>query len=310
MVASVARCIGVACAAIVAGLPLVNGMLATQSITYLGPLSNAAPPYLPLGAFHLTSINPHAGKKPQVIFLGTQIDDSSAIERWAVVKSLGQFGTFSKIRPLTTRYCVATTPPPNGSAPQQPKIDCGHPFQCVFCKVQRGGAASFDLPASKYDSRFVSLAPAELIDRNFKTMAPGDLNASQLALFNRYSRIPGYRAWHDEVWHAVPQLYGMSIENVTQHLPVVAVGGYVDVGANVAFGTDLLTSDRSRYLSFTQVLKVLQTGKAAAPAPDTLVPDVNAEANVVTALICHVDGRKPSKVCDRTVIRSMLKHVK
>jgi hypothetical protein len=288
-----------------AGAPLHN-----ISPTYLGRPTSSKPPFLPLGSFQRAKINPHVRRKPQLIFLGTQIDDSSAIERWALVKALSQFGSLSKVHPLTTRYCVANTPTPNGSAPQQPKIDCGHPIRCVYCKVQRGEAASFDLRTAKYHSPYLSFAAADLIDRNFKTMAAGHLNASQLALFNQYSRLPGYRVWHDEVWHAVPGLYDMSIQDAIQHMPVVAVGDYVDVGANVAFGTDLLSSDRSHYLTFAQVLNALQTGKSANPVPETLVPNVNAEANIVTALICHADGRKPAKVCNRAVIRSMLKHVK
>ena len=85
----------------------------------------------------------------------------------------------------------------------------------------------------------------------------------------------------------------------------------METGSNVAMVTDSSgTLDTTPYLSFAQVQQTLRTGKSVGGAPDTLVSDTNAETNIITALICHADGRKPAKVCNRAVIRSMLKHVK
>jgi hypothetical protein len=39
-----------------------------------------------------------AGSKPELLFIGAQYSPYSAAERWAVVKALGQFGTFSGLR--------------------------------------------------------------------------------------------------------------------------------------------------------------------------------------------------------------------
>lgn len=39
------------------------------------------------------------------------------------------------------------------------------------------------------------------------------------------------------------------------------------------------------------------------------VYDINIESNVTTALICHVDGKRPSAVCGRSVIRGLMRHV-
>jgi hypothetical protein len=44
--------------------------------------------------------------------------------------------------------------------------------------------------------------------------------------------------------------------------------------------------------------------------PPTLISDVSAEANVITALVCHADHMQPKRVCGRAVIRKIVKHVK
>jgi hypothetical protein len=295
---------------------LVTGGIALSetNLTDLGKPSNSASPYLPLGSFRHTSVNPHAGKKPQLVFLGTQVDDNSAIERWAVVKALGEFGTFSAIRTLKTRQCEIAYGVSNAPTPghKHGRLDCNSKVQSGGVGFGRpGGAASFDLRAARFHSPYVALAAAELIDRNLKTKFPTQLTGSQRALFDRYIHLPADRKWHDAVWHAVPLLYeSLTFAHSGRQLPLVAVGGYVETGANVALAADLLSSDRLSYLSFSQILKTLRTGKSVEPASDTLAPDVNAEANMITALVCHADGLKPARVCNRAVIRSMLKHVK
>jgi hypothetical protein len=40
------------------------------------------------------------------------------------------------------------------------------------------------------------------------------------------------------------------------------------------------------------------------------VEDVNAEANIITAFVCHADGHKPVSVCSRPVVKRILKYVK
>jgi hypothetical protein len=50
------------------------------------------------------------------------------------------------------------------------------------------------------------------------------------------------------------------------------------------------------------------TGKD--PAGTHGVEDVNAEASIITALICHADGERPSSVCKRPTIEAILKDVK
>jgi hypothetical protein len=37
---------------------------------------------------------------------------------------------------------------------------------------------------------------------------------------------------------------------------------------------------------------------------------LNAETNIITALICHADGGRPGSVCRRGAIKQILKHVR
>jgi len=62
-------------------------------------------------------------------------------------------------------------------------------------------------------------------------------------------------------------------------------------------------------LPFATVQQSLQKGRAQDHASPSLITDYNAEANLLTAFICHADGLKPAQVCHRSVIRSILKHI-
>ena len=72
-------------------------------------------------------------------------------------------------------------------------------------------------------------------------------------------------------------------------------------GPNSGFGVNA---------SFPEVQESLLAGKATAGLPQSLITDVNAETNILIALICHADGKKPGSVCNRSVIKKLLKHVK
>jgi hypothetical protein len=111
--------------------------------------------------------------------------------------------------------------------------------------------------------------------------------------------------------------------NSARTLPLLAVGEYLQTNSQVVLAPD-----------FTRTVPITVTSPSGQPIQATveaglpfatvqdylihdkdpsfshLVEDVNAEANIITALICHADGKKPEKVCGRPVIRTMLKHVK
>jgi hypothetical protein len=68
-------------------------------ITCLGTLTNDSILYMPLGRY---SHNPvgmqRRNHRALVLFVGALFDGPSAGERWAVMKALSQFGTFSGCR--------------------------------------------------------------------------------------------------------------------------------------------------------------------------------------------------------------------
>jgi hypothetical protein len=104
-------------------------------------------------------------------------------------------------------------------------------------------------------------------------------------------------------------------------LPLVAIGGYVQAGTLLVvvgdFGKPLpvptasqgITSSPITGLTFQQAQSALASGKDPSPYMTTVL-DVNAEANIITALICHADGRQPSSVCNRSAVKLILKHFK
>ena len=59
-------------------------------------------------------------------------------------------------------------------------------------------------------------------------------------------------------------------------------------------------------LSFSTVQQALIHGRVAGSGPRSLVPDINIETNILTALICHVDRLQPASVCNRPAIRQLL----
>lgn len=107
----------------------------TATITDLGPPTNDVPNYVPLGAFHRIRTTLRQGAMPEFLFIGTQIDAKSAVERWAAVKALDQFGTFSGIAPSLTSPCLPKTHVSLGG--------CGEP--------------TFDWEHARYRSRYVAL---------------------------------------------------------------------------------------------------------------------------------------------------------
>jgi hypothetical protein len=91
---------------------------------------------------------------------------------------------------------------------------------------------------------------------------------------------------------------------------LVSIGGYLRATYGVAISGDLTPNTSVIPLSFSAVQDSLRRGKAVGGATYSLVPDVNAEANVLTAFMCHADGKRPGSVCNRSVIKTVLRHVK
>jgi hypothetical protein len=251
--------------------------LAASGILDLGKPTNALSTnaYLPLGGFHRVNAKIKHGRKVLLLFAGTQTDAYSQAEEWPVVKALEQFGVLSDVTRLK-QLCSTYTG----------RKSCDNP--------------SFNLDSARYQSRYVMFVYADLFNAEGKC---------------------GHRLPPDEMaflWHAGLNYYRPDPAHPCDHLldygppkinvPVVLVGGYMQEQLNLFSSADLRTPDLSTGLSFDQVQQSLAQGNN--PPGTTLVQDLNAETSVISAIICHADGRKPAAVCNRDGVRQTLKHVK
>jgi hypothetical protein len=111
----------------------------------------------------------------------------------------------------------------------------------------------------------------------------------------------------------------LALNSMFDGLPLVAVGGCIQTVSKIVLDGDFESStpvepgnpsSGATYqpLSFGAIHDALARGQYS-PQP-TLITDVNAEANIITTLIYHADGRRPASVCGRSVIRDILKHVR
>ncbi len=255
--------------------------LASNCVTCLGAPMDivSTEAYFPLSGFHRIPTFLHQGSKPELLFLGVEDSELSDIERWPVVKALDQFGSFSQVTPAK-RFC--------GNA---------------SCSI-----ASFDLSHAEYRSRYIAFVSRDLVDAaNGLYQRP---SREELALFNRYARPPKAGSYRDAVL-AAANTYAKS------SLPLVTVGGYLQTETQImntgdfqALVQSTSTTGSAPDLPFAAVQQSLQESKPVDSAYPSLVRDVNAEANIITALICHANGKRPASVCGRSSIKSILKHVK
>ncbi len=199
------------------------------------PTSDIASP--PTGLFNHVGPPLHQGSKPELLFIGAQYCPHCAGQRWAIVKALDQFGTFSH---------VTNSSNDDGSIP------------------------TFDLHNATYSSRYVSFVHRDVEDRKHNPL--DTLSSEEQSLFSRYDPSGG--------------------------IPMVLVGGYGLIGD----GYDLSLIQGK---PFGTVQDALQHSTASNP----LVPAINAEANSLTAFICHTDGMLPRSVCNRPTIRNIISHL-
>lgn len=270
-----------------------HGTLATGNITNLGSPTNAAPPYHILGSFRRTGPFLRQHGKPVLLFIGTMIDAGSAAERWPIVKALDQFGTLSDASTTISHPCFFQT---------IQRLDCTPPVPPPGTRYQ-SGYATFDWDQARYASRYLTFVHVNLIDGHLHVERATPLVRS---LFKRYVSLRGYPKWKNAVWQTAAS-EGPNLAEPTQQFPLTSVGGYLDTGANVAIPGDL--QGARLLLPFSTIQDSLQHGRAVRGAPPSLITDYNAEANIITALICHADRMQPKHVCGRAVIREIMKHV-
>jgi hypothetical protein len=298
--------------------------LAAGSIVTLGKPTNNRPTnqYFPLSGFQRTGPVLRADGLPELLWIGTAWpgDAPSDAERWPVIKALEQFGTFANLAPARTAC----------GTPVIYRGTITNPITYRPCSL-----ASVDWTHARYRSRFVHFTARELIDARghlFQRLTPVEAR-----LFDRYVRLrPGDTAAAIGASISGGVTIPLNSGGLSRRFPLLSVGGYLQTITQVPLGGDLAAVavemsgedphakglPRAYYqqpLSFDAVRDALATGKTPGAPPLTgettptfpgLVPDVNAEANVITALICHADGGKPAGVCGRPVIKQLLRHVK
>jgi hypothetical protein len=252
----------------------------------LGPLTNALPsnPHLPLGGFH------HVGKaltrasRVEVLFVATQADNDSLAEQWPLIKTLQQYGTFSE-----------------SPSPLHPVCQHGGPMNGT-CPNPR-----FDLDHLRYSSKYVALVYRDLENQDQHCLPRLPRDELKLVRQAGIRYFPASRYPCQLLFNVVPT-----------HLPLLLVGGYLQTQQSVAVRGDYQTflppatpdqvSTPATGLPFDTVQNALASGKD--PKGLTLIEDVNAETNLISAFICHADRMRPSTLCHRSAIRQILKHVK
>lgn len=309
-----------AAAATFAGALALSGALAAPSVTDLGrPMDVVSTDaYLPLSGFHLMRDNVQQHGKPELIFMGAMGPMYTAInaERWPVVRALDQFGTLKNVRAVDH----ACHPGPARESDGKPI--CTNP--------------TFDFSHARYTSKYLTFASVDLIRYTggdapvrFQKMSPVEAH-----LYDKYVRYKGkpvcarrlpsgqYRSYHCRAFVDYVSA-AISYPNSARTLPLVAIGHYLQTVSQVTQSSDFSSTvavastpapngqipsgGYSSGLSFTVVQEALISGHD--PPLTHLVEDVNAEANIMTAIICHADHNRPGKVCHRAAIKQILKHV-
>lgn len=298
----------------------------TGSIAYLGPpvpvVSTASE--RPLGGFHRVSPYARRGGKPELIFLAAQAGSGPInIERWPLVKALAQFGRLTGINAVD-KHCRPVT---GGAA-----------AGLESCTIP-----TYDLSQARYSSPYLAFDSKDLIrtvgskDRAFQPMSP-----IEKVLFDRYVRSHTkplclkldksgniIRVGSQFVTYTCTSFADyvrVAIYNNNQTsraLPLIAVGDYLQTVSQIMITGDFsesiyltptpgsgfppLYGDRAT--SFDADRKAMLTGQAPFPLSG-LVRNVNSEANIITALICHATKGQPKSVCTWPTIKQILKSVR
>lgn len=241
--------------------------------------------------------------------MGTLADYSSAAERWPLVKALAQFGSFSRVKPAaqSCSHDVLSRPTATGISPEPP------PFGREPC-----GPPTFGLLHGRYRSRYVAFAEKDLLDQDDHVYVKR-LSPLERTLYSRYARVTAYSTETANIWGSVVG----SMQTTTHRLPLLLIGDELQTGVqNAVSGDYAITFPYSRPLEVSVPFLSFDTARSALlhnamPAStnglvyaSTLLSDVNEDANMMTAVICRVDGMQPKRVCDRPVVRRILRSLR
>jgi hypothetical protein len=301
-------------------LAAMPALVSAPPTTDLGKPMNIASTavYFPISGFHRIHASPSSSGKTRVLFIGGQGTSFDAInmERWPLVKALTRFGRLTGVKRVNSQ-CHAVA----GSEP--------------FCSVP-----TFDLVHADLHSSVVTFTDRELIrESGTKYTRYQSLDGTDKHLFDTYARYRGvpqcYSQSHQPKSYACPGYVNVVLSTIgatdTQRtLPLVLVGQYVQTfsqiitlgdfrpmaaipvpSATPSFGGDAGSVGAYRFLGFSQIQNALIKGRdPVVPGARTrVVEDVNAEANVITALICKSDGNRPHGVCSDRTIKGILRHL-
>jgi len=219
----------------------------TSCITCLGPLTSDLPGGSIIAFFRNGQPVLRHNRRPEMLVIGSQWNGWSAIENWAIVKALSQFGALSGLTPTSTR------------------ADAHYGF---------GGIPTYDFSRVTYRSRYVSLVYRDLATRDGTPLQHA--SAHEALLMRRFRGVG----------------------------PFMLVGGYARGVSPLAPGE--LDAPSGSGLSFDSVLQDLQLHHAR----QQFVDEINVEANVLTALICHADRGMPTSVCSKGAVHTILQHVR
>lgn len=285
----------------------VRDAASAGDITDLGRPTNDLPQGGHLSYFRHTGPFLRQGRKPELLFIGTMVDGGSAIERWPLVKALRQFGTLSGAGEADTRSC---------GTERTIKVFCARPGRPLGVPA---GPPTYNLAHARYASRYLTFTNLDVLDYDLHMAS--HLSPTEVSLLRKYiGHEHSAMAW-------LTLAAGQPAESSTREFPLVSVGGYVETRYATAYPYDLqaATGAPVNFLGVWEFFQAIQqsllhhhltnagtTGRGVPMGlpPATLLSDVNAEANVITALICHADGKRPGRVCNRPVIKAILKHVK
>jgi hypothetical protein len=251
----------------------------------------------PLSGFRRVGETLRSGKRVLLIWVGTDdevqgslVDAASAAERWPIVKALSQFGSFSHMAVLK-QLCYQTE-----EAMKQ-------------CHI-----GTYDWSRATYESKYVQFAHSDLLDVDGRAFQR--LKGTSLKLYKRYSRVQGPSG--EDPYDATATV--LSFATNLRKLPLVAVGGYVQTVSQVVVQGDfeeLVTGQAGAGtpppqvesgIAFDSIRSKIVSKQQSGDASTAMA--VDAEANIITALICHADKTRPKTVCSTPFIRAILKHVK
>lgn len=258
--------------------------LALVNLANLGaPTDDVPGPPARLGGFYPGAPVLRQQGKVEVLVFESLWDGGSALERWPLVKALGQFGTWTGLAP--GKATEPLVPAHRGASGQV--IPPWPPFP------------TFDLSHARYSSSYVVL-----VDRVVQVHSQGPsrpLPSTERALLARFRRAP-----------PAVQLMGGNGRPLPVPFPVVIVGGYGERGPfeDPGFVEAAITGQGPpTWQTFSSLRKQFLIGDEA-PGTGWMVREFNAATNVITALICHADGNRPAVTCNRPAIRAILQRVR